>query len=36
MPVVSIDGKIISGGKPGPISLKLRELYINFAIETAV
>jgi D-alanine transaminase len=36
MPVVRIDGKLISGGKPGPISLKLRELYINFAIETAI
>lgn len=36
MPVIRIDDKLISGGKPGPISLKLRELYINFAIETAV
>jgi len=27
-PVVSIDGVELSGGKPGPITLKLRELYI--------
>ncbi len=36
MPVVSIDGAKIGAGKPGPISLKLRELYLENARATAV
>jgi branched-subunit amino acid aminotransferase/4-amino-4-deoxychorismate lyase len=31
MPVISIDGKIIGDGNPGPLTLKLRNLYENFA-----
>ena len=33
MPVVSIDGQDIGDGKPGEISAKLRELYIEIARE---
>jgi D-alanine transaminase len=29
MPVVCIDGKMIGDGKPGPLSRKLREIYIE-------
>ena len=35
MPVVSIDGKTLSQGVPGPISRKLRERYIALAREAA-
>ena len=35
-PVVSIDGKPIGGGKPGPVATRLREIYIDFARATAV
>jgi D-alanine transaminase len=35
-PVVSIDGKPIGGGKPGPMAARLREIYIDFARATAV
>ena len=35
-PVVEIDGRRIGPGRPGPIALKLRELYIARALETAV
>jgi D-alanine transaminase len=34
-PVVDIDGKTIADGKPGPIALKLREIYINTAKQMA-
>jgi D-alanine transaminase len=34
--VVSIDGKTVAGGKPGPITNRLRELSVDFARETAV
>ena len=34
--VVSIDGKTVAGGKPGPIAARLREIYIDFARATAV
>ncbi len=30
-PVVELDGHIIGDGKPGPVSKRLRELYIEFA-----
>lgn len=36
MPVVSIDGTPVGGGKPGPIALRLRELYIEHARATAI
>jgi len=32
MPVVEIDGAQIGGGKPGPVTLRLRELYIKRAL----
>ena len=31
MPVISIDKKIIGNGEPGSLTLKLRNLYENFA-----
>jgi D-alanine transaminase len=34
-PVVSIDGKKVAGGKPGPMATRLREIYIDFAKATA-
>jgi D-alanine transaminase len=33
MPVISIDNKPVGNGKPGPITQKLRELYIQTALE---
>jgi D-alanine transaminase len=35
-PVVSIDGKQVANGKPGPMTTRLREIYIEFARATAV
>jgi D-alanine transaminase len=29
--VVSIDGKTVGGGKPGPMTIRLREIYVGFA-----
>ena len=34
-PVVSIDGKTVASGKPGPMATRLREIYIDFARATA-
>ncbi|WP_342610040.1 D-amino-acid transaminase [Vibrio tritonius] len=34
-PVVAIDDKAIGNGKPGPLALKLRDIYINTALELA-
>jgi D-alanine transaminase len=34
--VVTIDGKNIANGKPGPMATRLREIYIEFARATAV
>ncbi len=34
--VVSIDGKTIANGKPGPMTARLREIYVDFARATAV
>jgi D-alanine transaminase len=34
-PVVSIDGKPIGNGKPGPMTERLREIYVDFARATA-
>jgi D-alanine transaminase len=34
--VVSIDGKPVANGKPGPMTARLREIYIEFAKATAV
>lgn len=33
--VVSIDGKPVANGKPGPMTLRLREIYVDFARATA-
>jgi D-alanine transaminase len=35
-PVISIDDKPVAGGKPGPMTNRLREIYIDFARATAV
>jgi D-alanine transaminase len=35
-PVVSIDGKQVANGKPGPVTTRLREIYVEFARATAV
>src|SRR6516162_8187994 len=35
-PVISIDGKPIANGKPGPMANRLREIYVDFARATAV
>src|SRR5436309_3292576 len=34
--VVTIDGKTVANGKPGPMTDRLREIYIDFAKATAV
>ena len=31
MPVVAIDGRTVGAGKPGPMSRRLRELYLHMA-----
>ncbi|MFC3070054.1 D-amino-acid transaminase [Phenylobacterium soli] len=36
LPVVSLDGKPIGGGKPGQVAMKLRRLYIERAKATAI
>jgi len=33
-PVISVDGKTIANGKPGPMATRLREIYIDFARAT--
>jgi len=33
--VVSIDGKPVASGKPGPMTNRLREIYVDFARATA-
>ncbi|MGJ4952419.1 D-amino-acid transaminase [Bradyrhizobium sp. HKCCYLS20291] len=35
-PVVTIDGRPVGGGKPGPVAARLREIYVEFARATAV
>lgn len=35
-PIIDIDGHRIGSGKPGPVSTKLREIYVQRALETAV
>ena len=34
-PVVTIDGKTVADGKPGPMANRLREIYIDFARKTS-
>jgi len=33
--VVTIDGKAVANGKPGPMAARLREIYIDFARASA-
>jgi D-alanine transaminase len=35
-PVISIDGKAVANGKPGPMAVRLREIYIDFARASGV
>jgi D-alanine transaminase len=35
-PVVEIDGKKIGTGKPGDVSKRLREIYIEESLKTAI
>jgi D-alanine transaminase len=35
-PIVELDGKQVGGGQPGPVARRLREIYIDFARNTAV
>jgi len=34
--VVTIDGKAVANGKPGPMTDRLRQIYVDFARATAV
>jgi D-alanine transaminase len=34
--VVAIDGKQVANGRPGPMTNRLREIYVDFAKATAV
>lgn len=36
MPVVEIDGKAVGAGKPGPVSVRLREIYLEESRKAAV
>ena len=36
MPIVEVDGKKIGDGKPGPVARKLREIYIEESLKTAL
>ena len=36
MPVVEIDGVQMGDGTPGPIARRLREIYIDESLKTAV
>ena len=36
MPVVEIDGKAVGTGKPGPIAIRLREIYLDEMRKTAI
>jgi len=36
MPIVSIDGRRVGGGEPGPVAKRLRRLYIEEARRTAI
>lgn len=35
LPIIEIDGKKIGSGKPGPMAIKLRELYVEAALKEA-
>jgi Branched-chain amino acid aminotransferase/4-amino-4-deoxychorismate lyase len=35
-PVVEIDGQAIGTGVPGPVARRLREIYLNESLKTAI
>lgn len=36
MPVVEIDGTVLGDGTPGPVALRLREIYVEESLKTAI
>jgi D-alanine transaminase len=36
MPVVNVDGADVGAGKPGPVAARLREIYLEETLKTAV
>ena len=36
MPVVEIDGAVLGGGQPGPITARLREIYLDEMRKAAI
>ncbi|HEX2801133.1 MAG TPA: aminotransferase class IV, partial [Phenylobacterium sp.] len=36
LPVIAVDGKPVGDGKPGPVAARLRRLYIEQAIASAI
>ncbi|WP_134680239.1 D-amino-acid transaminase [Paracoccus ravus] len=36
LPVVEIDGKPVAGGKPGPVTTRLREIYLEESLKAAI
>ncbi|MCI2399527.1 D-amino-acid transaminase [Aliiroseovarius subalbicans] len=36
MPVVEIDGAKLNGGKPGPVAARLREIYLEESLKSAI
>ena len=36
MPVVEIDGRALGGGVPGPVAMRLREIYLEESRAAAV
>lgn len=36
MPVVALDGKVIGDGQPGPVVKRLREIYVEESLKTAI
>ena len=36
MPVVEVDGVALGSGKPGPVAARLRELYLEESLKSAI
>ena len=36
MPVVEIDGKVLGAGAPGGVSSRLREIYLEESLKSAI
>jgi D-alanine transaminase len=36
MPVVEVDGVVVGAGKPGPVAARLREIYLEESLKTAI